>query len=230
MSGVHTSRTRTAARASVAAVVLLTACSPQAPSAPEVGSTATPSTDAAADLTDRLLTVDEFPVTGWRESDTLPLPLPEEEEPPAAASATAFCADADSHLVYEGTELAEATGVMRVFHTDTGYLTQMLLDDESGEVADTLQNRVQSCIDTGPTAADPSTARGWTRAAPTVDGVFAAQIGALDATAGPTDLTVIGIARHDGTTLITLGDLQGASPTPEELVRITGSMHDELTR
>lgn len=241
MSGSNMSRRRTVAAASVsvALVGLLSACStgPEAP----VASEPTQSVDPRMALTDRLLTLAEFPLANWRENDTLLLPLPDEvEESPTLSAGTAsptveprtLCDDADSDLIFETTALAEASGLVRVFSAG-GYLLELLLVDESGELAETLQGRVQECIDAGPVPPNSSFTllHGWAPTVSQTDGVFTAQFGALEESSKVSDITAIGIAHEDGTTLVTLSDIKQLRTilSSEEFVQITTSMHAKLT-
>lgn len=241
MSGLDMPRRRTVAAASVsvALVGLLSACSTGA-EAP-VASEPTPSVDPRMALTDRLLTLAEFPLANWREDDTLLLPLPDKvEESPTLSAGTAsptagprtLCDDADSDLILETTAIAEASGLVRVFSAG-GYLLELLLVDESGELAETLQGKIQECIDAGPVPPSSSFTllHGWAPTVPQAEGVFTAQFGALEESSKVSDITAIGIAHEDGITLVTLSDIKQLRTvlTSEEFVQITASMHDKLT-
>jgi hypothetical protein len=245
MPGLHMSRTRTVAAASVSVVVvaLLAACSTQteAPTTAASDSSPTPSTDPRMALTDRLLTLTEFPLANWREENTLLLPLPDDvEESPTLSAGTAtptaaprtLCDAADANLVFETTAITEASGLVRLFAAG-GYLLELLLVDESGELAETLQGQIQDCIDAGPVPPDSSFTllHGWAPTVPQADGMFTAQFGALEESTKVSNITAIGIAHEDGITLVTLSDIKDLRTvlTPEEFVQITASMYDKLT-
>lgn len=243
MPGLHMSRRGTVAAASVVAVLaLLAACSTQAEAPTTTASSSpTPSTDPRMALTDRLLTLTEFPLANWREEDTILLPLPDDvEESPTLSTGTAtptaaprtLCDAADADQVFATTAIAEASGIGRVF-TAGGYLLELLFVDESGELAETLQGQIQDCIDAGPVPPNSSFTllHGWALTAPQIDGAFTAQFGALEESMKVSGITAIGIAHEDGITLVTLSDIKELRTvlTPEEFVQITASMYDKLT-
>ena len=204
-------RVSTAVTVTVTAIAMLAGCSTPAPtpggsSAPDAAS-ATPTVDPRDQLTERLLTASDFPLANYRVEQDFVIPSPPITTPPPTVSqGTAEPTAAPETLctgdVSKLPELSEAQGVGRVF-SSSGRIAEVILVDESGDLATSLQNQIEECVAQGPvTPPGYDVEYSWrTDGVPQAGGTYTAQYTSVEP--NPTnDITMISVGHVGEATLV----------------------------